>query len=179
MMARVKMLLKSKKGDMNVLTIAIVIIMLMIILVASEFYKMIIISSGVKDAYEEAIISVVNDNYNEVYHCVREGYGGGYLPTGAGFYSAVDNGDVEGRLVSLLGLNPNGSAYAKFGESGTMEYQISEIRVQLHNTQIRVGGETFSADGVLKLEIPVRFNGTILHFMTVNLKVKAVLREKF
>ena len=71
-------LLKDKKGSMFPFTVAIVIALMFILLGVCEYMKLMITVSGIKDAYEEAIISVVNDNYNEVYHCVREGYAGGY-----------------------------------------------------------------------------------------------------
>ena len=176
---RATAVLQCRRGEMFPLTVAMVLILLMMILAAAEYFKMMILVSGVKDAYEQAIISVVNDNYNEVYHCVREGYGGGYQPTGAGFYQATDLGEVDGRMMALLGLQNTGTAYAKVNASGTMEYQISNLQVSIHNTQICVGGESFYALGTLKMQIPVRFGNRLIVNLPINLKVKSVLREKF
>ena len=54
--------------------------MLFIILGVSEYMRLVITAAGIKDAMESAVVSVVNDNYNEVYHGVREGYAAGYEP---------------------------------------------------------------------------------------------------
>ncbi len=34
--------------------------------------RLVITAAGIKDAMESAVVSVVNDNYNEVYHGVRK-----------------------------------------------------------------------------------------------------------
>ena len=54
-------------------TVAVAIVLMVLMLVSMEYMKLMILCSGIKDSFEEAIISVVTDNYNEVYHCVREG----------------------------------------------------------------------------------------------------------
>ena len=58
--------------------VAAAIAMLLIILGVSEYMRLVITAAGIKDAMESAVVSVVNDNYNEVYHGVREGYAAGY-----------------------------------------------------------------------------------------------------
>ena len=173
-------LLKDKKGSMFPFTVAIVIALMFILLGVCEYMKLMITVSGIKDAYEEAIISVVNDNYNEVYHCVREGYAGGYEPSGgAGFHSSIDTGNVEGRLCSLLGLAESGGVCRKLSPGGTLQYQLSGISVSVHNTPMVRSGDKFYADGVLLLEIPVEFAGRTITYMPVNLKVRAALKEVF
>ena len=73
-------LLKDRKGNMMPLVVAVTICMLIIILGVAEYMRLVITAAGIKDAMESAVISTVNDNYNEVYHSVREGYGlWGYL----------------------------------------------------------------------------------------------------
>ena len=56
------------------LVVAVTICMLIIILGVAEYMRLVITAAGIKDAMESAVISTVNDNYNEVYHSVREGY---------------------------------------------------------------------------------------------------------
>ena len=77
--------------------VAAAIVMLFIILGVSEYMRLVITAAGIKDAMESAVVSVVNDNYNEVYHGVREGYAAGYEPDDAGFTASVDHGDIYGR----------------------------------------------------------------------------------
>ena len=67
-------LLKDRKGNMMPLVVAVTICMLIIILGVAEYMRLVITAAGIKDAMESAVISTVNDNYNEVYHSVREGY---------------------------------------------------------------------------------------------------------
>ena len=173
-------LLKDKKGSMFPFTVAVVIALMFILLGVCEYMKLMITVSGIKDAYEEAIISVVNDNYNEVYHCVREGYAGGYEPSGgAGFHSSIDTGNVEGRLCGLLGLSESGGVCRKISARGMLQYQISGISVTVHNTPMVRSGDKFYVDGVLLVEVPVEFAGQVITYMPVNLKVQAALKEVF
>jgi len=173
-------LLSNNRGNMFPLTVAVAISLLMMLLVACEYMKLMIVSAGVKDAYEEAIISVVNDNYNEVYHCVREGYAGGYQPGGTGFVASLDQGNVVDRMSSLLRLEESGGGIciSRTG-AGNIQYRISNMNVTVHNTPMSRSGEKFYADGTLLLEIPVIFAGQTLGYMPVNIKVQATLREVF
>ena len=173
-------LLKDKKGSMFPFTVAVVICLMFILLGVCEYMKLMITVSGIKDAYEEAIISVVNDNYNEVYHCVREGYAGGYEPSGgSGFHASLDNGNVQGRLTNLLGLTEEGGICKKLSPGGVLQYQIYGISVTVHNTPMVRSGDKFYADGTLRLEVPVNFAGQTLGYMPINIKVQAALKEKF
>ena len=45
--------------------VAAAIAMLLIILGVSEYMRLVITAAGIKDAMESAVVSVVNDNYNE------------------------------------------------------------------------------------------------------------------
>ena len=85
-------LLKDRKGNMMPLVVAVTICMLIIILGVAEYMRLVITAAGIKDAMESAVISTVNDNYNEVYHSVREGYAAGYEPDGESFSASADRG---------------------------------------------------------------------------------------
>ena len=173
-------ILCEKKGNMFPFTVAVAIVLMIMLLVASEYMKLMILCSGIEDSFEEAIISVVNDNYNEVYHCVREGYAAGYEPNGEeSFYSSIDVGDVEGRLAGLLGLTTVSGLYQKDASDGNMEYTISDVQVSVHNAPMVRSGEKFYAAGSLVLTIPVRFAGKRIAVLPVNIHVKASLDEKF
>lgn len=91
-------LLKDRKGNMMPLVVAVTICMLIIILGVAEYMRLVITAAGIKDAMESAVISTVNDNYNEVYHSVREGYAAGYEPDGESFSPSVDYGDIYSRM---------------------------------------------------------------------------------
>ena len=176
---KISFVCRDDKGNFTPLAVAFVIIMLLVTVSVTKFMELWITASGVRDAFEEAMISVVTENYNETYHCVREGYAGGYEPTGYGFYESVDLGNVSGRLGNLLGLTTSGGKLVKVNDHGESDFEISEINVSVSNTHLRTGGEVFAAEGTLLLEIPLRFEGRVVFRIPIRLKVKARMREKF
>lgn len=111
-------LLKDRKGNMMPLVVAVTICMLIIILGVAEYMRLVITAAGIKDAMESAVISTVNDNYNEVYHSVREGYAAGYEPDGESFSPSVDYGDIYSRMCFLLGLEEDGAGYVRINNGG-------------------------------------------------------------
>lgn len=172
---------KDKTGSSVPLIVAVTLCMLFIILGISEYMRLMIIASGVKDAMQSVVISTINDNYNEVYHAVREGYAAGYEPSGESFAASVDYGDIYGRLDYLLGLQESGSYHCKIIRNQEMEFRISGLSVNLPNTLIAPssGGGTYYADAQVYLEVPMRFAGKVLPSMAVTIRTKAVYREKF
>ena len=176
---RILIISRDAKGNFTPLAVTAVIILLLVTVCVTRFMEFWITASGIRDAFEEAIVSVVTENYNETYHCVREGYAGGYEPTGYGFYESVDVGDVSGRLGRLLGLTVRGDKLVKVNDHGDADFELSEIAINVKNTAIRTGGEVFSADGTLLMELPLRFEGRTLFRIPIRLKVKARMREKF
>ena len=81
-------LLKGNRGDGFPLTIAVTFCLLLIFFGISEYFRVTIIAQGVRDAVQESVISTINDNFDDVYHAVREGYAAGYSPTEDGACSA-------------------------------------------------------------------------------------------
>lgn len=176
---RMAALLKDRKGNMTPLVVAVAVCMLLIILGVSEYMRLVITAAGIKDAMESAVISTVNDNYNEVYHSVREGYAAGYEPDGESFRASVDYGDIYGRLCFLLGLEEDGDGYVRVGSGGEQEYRVSNLTVSIPNTALGAGRGSYFADAAVRLEVPVRFAGKIITNMSINLKVRAAYTEKF
>ena len=156
-----KRLLTGQEGSMAPVAVAAAIAMLFIILGVSEYMRLVITAAGIKDAMESAVVSVVNDNYNEVYHGVREGYAAGYEPDDTGF------------------LEEDGNSYVRYNNSGELEYRLKNLSVDIHNTALASPGGTYYADAEVTMEVPVRFAGKILSNMSVRLKVRAAYREKF
>ena len=77
-------ILKSDRAASFPMTIGTVLALIILLCGISEYFRLQVIAVGVRDAVEDAIISTVNDNYAGVYHGVREGYSGSYLPFGDG-----------------------------------------------------------------------------------------------
>ena len=176
---RAALLLKDRRGNMLPLVVAVTIGMLLIILGVSEYMRLVITAAGIKDAMESAVISTVNDNYNEVDHCVREGYAAGYEPDGESFAASVDYGDIYSRMSFLLGLEEDGDGYVRINNGGEQEYRLSNLSVSIPNNALGAGGGSYYADASIRLEIPVRFAGKIITNMSINLKVRAAYTEKF
>lgn len=170
---------KNNTGSMVPLAVAVTIGMLLIILGVSEYMRLVITAAGIKDAMESAVISTVNDNYNEVYHSVREGYAAGYEPDGESFAASVDYGDIYGRLCFLLGLEEDGDGYVRINNGGEREFRISNLQVTIPNTTLASPGGTYYVDAAVRMEVPVRFAGKIVSNMSIHLKVRAAYKEKF
>ena len=68
--------LRRHPGEGTPMILAIVLVLLMLFCTVAEFSRVWIIAQGVKEAAQQAVISTINDNYDDVYHAVREGYAG-------------------------------------------------------------------------------------------------------
>ena len=145
------------------MVIAVTLCLLMLFMLISEYFRVNIIVQGVRDAVQQAVIATVNENYDDVYHSVREGYAAGWYPDGTGRWDeSVDTGDVYGQLASKLGLENTGSGYQKIS-NGNVEYTISGLSVELSNNALSSGqSKGYTAAVEIRLEVPVRFLGNLL-----------------
>lgn len=173
---------RDKKGSSFPLIIAITLALVIIMCGILEFFRLNIIASGVKEAVQDAIIITVNDNYANVYHGVREGYSGGYLPDGSSFSYSVDTGDVYGHMDSTLGTTVESGKHMKYS-GDVVEYKLSGLEVTVRNAPRAPYSPSnvqhFEADAVILLEVPVQFGGKQLPPMKIKLKVQAGYTEVF
>ena len=110
-----KLLFRSRSGEGYPMVIAVTLCLLMLFMVIAEYFRVNIIVQGVRDAVQQAVIATVNENYDDVYHSVREGYAAGWFPEGDGeWFESVDTGDVYGNLSYILGLTTDGDGYMKY-----------------------------------------------------------------
>lgn len=72
-MEKIKRILKDKSGSGFPLIIAVTLSLVIVFTGISEYFRLMIVAQGVRDAVQTAVISTVNDNYDDVYHGVREG----------------------------------------------------------------------------------------------------------
>lgn len=113
---------------------AVTLALLVIFCGISEYFRLQIIAVGVRDALEDAIISVVNDNYAGVYHGVREGYSGSYQPFGEDAGRNVGYGGVYGQLDRILGTQLDGGRRFKYmGDGQTEEFALDGLEVTIRN----------------------------------------------
>ena len=169
-----KLLFRSRSGEGYPMVIAVTLCLLMLFMVIAEYFRVNIIVQGVRDAVQQAVIATVNENYDDVYHSVREGYAAGWYPDGTGRWDeSVDTGDVYGQLASTLGLEITGSGYQKISNEN-VEYTISGLSVELSNNALSSGqSKGYTAAVEIHLEVPVRFLGTLLPAAEMTLHTEA------
>ena len=121
------------------MVIAVTLCLLMLFMVIAEYFRVNIIVQGVRDAVQQAVIATVNENYDDVYHSVREGYAAGWFPEGDGeWFESIDAGDIYGNLSYILGLTKDGEGYMKYAVN-ELEYTLSDLSVHISNNAIASG----------------------------------------
>lgn len=181
-MSRLRQILKNQKGSSFSLIVAVVLVAVMLLCAISEYLRLLIVAQGVRDAVQEAVISTVNDNYDDVYHGVREGYSGAYQPSSGDFAESLDYSDIYGRLDSLLGLTEQDGYHAQYNEDGSMEFRIWDLKVEIENAPFAAGDHPenrFVADCEIRLEVPVSFGGQLLPPMQMTLRTSAGYIPRF
>lgn len=184
MFKKIRKILKDTDGASFPLTIAIVLTLIIFLCGISEFFRLQVIASGVREAVEDAIISTVNDNYAGVYHGVREGYSGGYMPDDAeDWEETLNTGDIYAYLDDTIGTQSQGGRRVKYIGDEEMEFAIDCLDVTIRNAPLAPSdpknAQRFEADAVVRLEVPVRFGGKLLPSMVITLKVQAGYIEVF
>ena len=181
-MRKLKECFRDESGVSFPLVIAIILALLLILCGVMEYLRLNLMAAGVKEAVQDAIVVVVNDNYANVYHGVREGYSGGYTSDGTGFEETVSDGDIYYELNKVLGTHKEGGAYVKYAE-GVLEYRITDLSVNIRNAPLAPSdprnAQRFEADARITLEVPVRFAGKVFPSMRMNLTVQAGYVEVF
>lgn len=176
MYKRLKNILTDRRGFSFPLVIAAALALVMILCGVSEYLRLCIVASGVRDAVQSAAVTAVTDNYANVYHGVREGYSGGYRPSGSAWAASVSTGDVYGRLDRDLGLQDEGGAHVKL-TGGKEEFSLSGLSVSVQNAPLAPANaqsvQAFTVNATIQLEVPMSFGGAVLPPMRATLKVKA------
>lgn len=173
--------LRSNKGFSAPWVVVITLAALMFFVVAWQYGRLVIISAGVKDAVQSAVIATSTANYGNVYDGIREGYSGGYTYSGSGWRSTVSTGDIYGRLDKLLGLKTQGGKHVKVNDDG-IEYSLYGLSVNVDNAPFAPSSgnvQQFSATSKITLEVPLSFCGEVLPPMRINLSVKSKYTPKF
>lgn len=186
MLQKIRRILTDRRGASFPLVIAVTLALILLFCCLSEYFRLQIIAAGVKEAVEDAIVTTVNDNYAGVYHGAREGYSGGYQPSGdTAWEPDVIEGDIYTYLDSTLGMEMEGERHVKYAdEVGTAEeFAVDGLQVTIRNAPLAPSTpqsvQRFEADAVVHLEVPVHFGGRQLSSMHITLKVQAGYIEVF
>ena len=133
------------------MAVASALVVLFLFCGISEYARLNLIAAGVRDAVQEAILSTVNDNYD------------------------------DGFLDNLLGMEDYGSYHVKLVDGGRKEeYRISDLDVTIQNVPLTSdSSKRFLADATFLLRVPVRFGGSRLPDMQIRMKVQAAYTPVF
>jgi len=181
-MGKIKRILKDKSGEGFPLIIAVTLSLVIIFTGISEYFRLMIVAQGVRDAVQTAVISTVNDNYDDVYHGVREGYSGAYQPMADDFDESLDYGDIYERLDKILGLKATSFYHEKRTSDGKLEFKVWNLNVDIRNAPFASGDQAsarFETDSTIMLEVPVSFGGKLLPPMTIKVKTSAGYTPRF
>lgn len=181
-MKKIKMLLSDKCGSSFPLIVAITLGLTLIFSGTLEYFRLLIIAQGVRDALQDAVISVVNDNYDDVYHGVREGYSGAYQPMAGDFEESLDYGDIYEQIDNILGLKSKDGYHEKRTLDGKLEFKVWNLEVDIQNAPLASGDKAsarFEVSSYILLEVPVSFGAKTLPSMQIKIKTKAGYTPKF
>ncbi|MEG0913997.1 MAG: hypothetical protein RSG53_10385 [Oscillospiraceae bacterium] len=178
-MTKALKILRCNRGEGYPLVIAVTLALLIIFCGIAEYFRLNIIVQGVRDAAQQAVISVMSDNYNDVYHSTREGYAAGWYPSAEDWEESLDLGDVYSQLTNTLALTYSGGEYIKLsGEQ--KEFALHDLEVEIRNNALSSGeAEGYLADVTLNMDVPTQFCGTVLPDLHLTLKTQAKYIPKF
>ncbi len=175
--------LKNNRGNGYPLAVAITLVLVMIFTGVSEYFRLVIVQQGVRNAMQDAVISTVVENYDDVYQGVREGYSGGYKPMAEDFEESIDYGDIYDKLDTVLGLTvDNGYHIKSTNDTASEQFRIWNLNVNIKNapiTRVDSEGDRFQIASSVMLEVPVSFGGELLPPMRIKVKNSAGYTPKF
>ena len=169
------------KGNAMPLAVAITLSIMLIMCGVFEYFKLSIITTGIRNAVQSAVISSVVENYDETYRGLREGYSGGYQMSDSGWQEQVQYGDIYNRLDSLLGLKQEGDFRVKYLSDTVWEYKMYDLNTEITNTPLAPSsrGKELLITSTIKVDIPVTFANKSLPPLKLNLRIKAAYTPKF
>ena len=171
----------NNKGNATVLSVAICLVIILVMCAVFEYMQMLIITTGIRNAVESAAVSTVVANYEETYSQLREGYSGGYIYQDTAFVESLDTGNIYARLDTLLALTDDGDKHIKYRSDGTVEYSISNMRIEVENTGYAQGNSTVNLNVTVfvDVKIPVNYGGRKVATLAPTMRVKASYIPKF
>ena len=174
--------LNDRRGDGAVLAVVMVLVIVLIASAVWEYMRLMIISTGVRDALQSAIISVATSNYDDLYNGLREGYSGGYELNEDSWDINIDIGDVYHQLDTTLELNRQNGRHEKLS-GGNLEYAVWGLAIQIYNAPFAPSNPDaaakFRATAEIELEVPLSFGWQMLPPLRSKLRVEAVYISKF
>lgn len=177
----VKILL-NKSGSSAPLALAVVIAVILLSCAVFEYMRLMVISKGIRDTVQAAVIDVATENWDDAYNGLREGYSGGYVLNGTDWAVKLDMGDIYSRLESILGVRWQNGKLVKYS-GPDVEYSLSGLSVTIQNAPLAPvsngGIPQLSATGTVDVEVPLSFGWGHLPPLKFTLKLKGEFTPKF
>lgn len=178
MLKKINCILSNNHGNGLISLLWLSIIIFLLASVGYEYMRLHIISSGVKDALQNAIIAVATENYDNTQYALQDSYVGAYSNEGV---LQLDKGDIMAEMDELLGLNDNHIATSFDSE---MEFQLSNLEVDIKQAnynpaQSGDGPGKYVVDGTITIVVPLNFGWDLLPPVKMNLKTSAGWGSKY
>lgn len=158
---RIKLQLKDCSGSGQILTIVILLVVMMTLSFLMEGLRVFNQAMMIREAVEQAIVSVAADNAYNAYAGVREGNAAPYLPDGSDWRLAVETSDVASHLTSQNNLRRSGTSFYKDSD-GQEQWSIHNLQVTALPPDIRSENSILLRfEATFIVHIPVRFLGSL------------------
>ncbi|MDD4291887.1 MAG: hypothetical protein PHX51_06625 [Clostridia bacterium] len=125
----IKKLLRSKRGDWGIYSIAIVFVSFILFAVIAEVFRVNIILTKVRENVEIAVTTAIIDNSATAFGGVREGAANLYERAGGAYVESVDDTDVYDKLEETFLVSYEGGAIVSYTAAGNLNYRISNVVV--------------------------------------------------
>ena len=170
----------NDNGNTTPLTISLILVLLLIICMIAEIFRLSLIVKGVRDGLQQATIAVATENWDELYNGLREGYSGGYILFDEEWEESLDDDDIYLQLDKVLGTKESGEKHIK-GKGETYEYALSDLQTELCNSPFQSAKteENMEVKARIKIEIPFSFGFQKLPSFEMIITTKAVYMPKF
>lgn len=176
---KIAKLVRQNKGNAIPLACVIIIALIMISSVVFESIRLAVISNGIRDALQSAVISVATGNYDEIYNSLREGYSGGYIKGNSGWQEKMDRGNIYDELDAILGLE---SEHTKMTGS-EKEFTLSGLEVNMLNVSFAPLNPDviakFTVEAKIQAKIPLSYGWDMLPPIYLNIRTTAGYVPKF
>lgn len=173
--------LKNNKGMSYILAVVLILVVFIMLSFLLEFYTITTSTKQIKNALENAVVSVSLDNSPNTYSSQREGYTGAFKKESESWATQISNGDVFAKLTDNLHLVQNGGSYFKYSGK-RIDFILSNLNVQATGAAFKSAGDTtrmFQAKVSIDVEIPVMFLGQQITTIKTTVDCKSKYTYKF
>lgn len=174
-------ILKDRHGSGTILGIGVAVVLLFLFFALLENSRLQSTAQQVRDAVQAAVTETCEEQYADVYDGVREGYSGGYRPSGENWNESLSPADLYARLDTSLGTEANGNTRVKYAGK-SVNYRLSGLSAQITNAPFAPDGKNtgqLTCTAEIDLEVPWMFHWNGVPPMHTHLTVKAGYTPKF